>query len=1006
MLLRGELDWIVMKAIEKDRIRRYETANGFAMDISRYLADEAVQACPPSTTYRLKKFARKHKQLLGTLSLVAATLLVATCISIWLAVWAFRAEKASVRLAAEKTELAKGNAALAASERQQRMRAETEKALANRNQYIAHMQQVRLEWNNNRVGRVLELLDKYRTPKQGEIDLRGWEWYYWDRMCHLDLRTLKGHDGAVNSVAFSHDGALIASAGDDGTVRIWKSATGDLIRTLQAHQGQVTSVAFHPKDNRLASAGVDKQVLIWDAVVGTKMSALEHEGMVSCLAFDRSGGFLATATSSPVNSELEYTRNVWDLSNAERKHRFVGRSRVQSVLFSKDDTQLICAATPAIEVWDLAAGTKTERQLHGDLGDNNLSFKPALDLALSADGLEVLSGAEDGTAKVWLLEEGKELRRFLNHDQVVTSIDSHPNRKLAVSGSTDQTLRVWRTMTGDEELVLRGHTGSVTDVAFSPGGFRIASSSRDGTIKIWDSAASMDARYVLVEDFCHFLSMRFQDNSSQLVYARFSGTGDETTQWAEVQDMVAQDRLTKIEKGHDSWIRAVTLSPNGSLIATGGGTRVLIREFPSGRTVHRLDDLKPVVNDGLVFSANNELLMVKGRQFDPDKQELVYECRVYDVKTADLLHTVPNRCVALSPGGNVIAACEPESEISILDARTGSNFSKLPAGQKTTALLFSDDGAFVGAASENGLRIWQVSSGTEQVHIRGAGQCLAIDSEAERVFSMPDRETLKVWNLVSGDEMCSISAPMRNVYSTVSLSSDRKLLAFSALPYPMLLDLRANTDELSIERESEALAAQLLSYPLSDTPWVVVPRTEILLKLQGLNCVTEAIKTRCAQLIQKVFTKSAAGLQYGGAAAYLLDGADAHEPGLQNAEKLATPEQLREALEYSERALEILPDDPLVKAVRGAVLCDAGRHEESIPFLETAYKERARFDARMGAMFLAFQAKAKFHLGLVEEAQDLLEKAKADGGARQPDAIKQIKIVESLLTNSPSQPNK
>ena len=64
-LVRGELDWIVMKALEKDRNRRYETANGFAMDVQRYLADEPVQACPPSARYRFRKFARRNRRALA-----------------------------------------------------------------------------------------------------------------------------------------------------------------------------------------------------------------------------------------------------------------------------------------------------------------------------------------------------------------------------------------------------------------------------------------------------------------------------------------------------------------------------------------------------------------------------------------------------------------------------------------------------------------------------------------------------------------------------------------------------------------------------------------------------------------------------------------------------------------------------------------------------------------------------------------------------------------------------
>src|SRR5262249_4599578 len=76
-LVRGELDWIVMKALEKDRNRRYETANGFALDVQRYLADEPVLACPPSAGCRLRKFARRNKRALATAALVGVVLLAA-----------------------------------------------------------------------------------------------------------------------------------------------------------------------------------------------------------------------------------------------------------------------------------------------------------------------------------------------------------------------------------------------------------------------------------------------------------------------------------------------------------------------------------------------------------------------------------------------------------------------------------------------------------------------------------------------------------------------------------------------------------------------------------------------------------------------------------------------------------------------------------------------------------------------------------------------------------------
>src|SRR5207237_10447079 len=82
-LVRGELDWIVMKTLEKDRNRRYETANGLAQDVQRYLSDETVEACPPSAWYRFRKFARRNKTTLGTGTIVAAALVVGTAIATW-----------------------------------------------------------------------------------------------------------------------------------------------------------------------------------------------------------------------------------------------------------------------------------------------------------------------------------------------------------------------------------------------------------------------------------------------------------------------------------------------------------------------------------------------------------------------------------------------------------------------------------------------------------------------------------------------------------------------------------------------------------------------------------------------------------------------------------------------------------------------------------------------------------------------------------------------------------
>lgn len=120
-LVRGELDWIVMKALEKDRNRRYETANGFALDIQRYLGDEAVLACPPSAAYRFRKFARKNKTLLGASAAVAVALVVGLLATSWQTYRAMHAEK-----------LAEFNARQAMSNAQEAIAERDEKVIAYR----------------------------------------------------------------------------------------------------------------------------------------------------------------------------------------------------------------------------------------------------------------------------------------------------------------------------------------------------------------------------------------------------------------------------------------------------------------------------------------------------------------------------------------------------------------------------------------------------------------------------------------------------------------------------------------------------------------------------------------------------------------------------------------------------------------------------------------------------------------------------------------------------------
>ncbi|HLJ97721.1 MAG TPA: serine/threonine-protein kinase, partial [Gemmataceae bacterium] len=228
-MFRRELDWIVMKALEKDRNRRYETTSAFAADVERYLHDEPVQACPPSVVYRFRKFARRNKGALMTTSVVAFAVLLAVA-----------------GLGASTVQVWRANNELSGSLERE-----------HQNSYYQRIALAEREWSANNLGRVEQLLEECPA------DLRGWEWHYLKRLRHQTLSPL-GHEHTLQCVVFSPNGQCLASGSRDGVIKVWDAHTGQLLRTFRAGQNMIRGVAFSPDDARLAAACSDGRVKIWD----------------------------------------------------------------------------------------------------------------------------------------------------------------------------------------------------------------------------------------------------------------------------------------------------------------------------------------------------------------------------------------------------------------------------------------------------------------------------------------------------------------------------------------------------------------------------------------------------------------------------------------------------------------------------------------------------------------------------------------------------------------------
>jgi hypothetical protein len=407
-LLQRDLDWIVMKALQKDRTRRYQTASDFARDIERYLHDEPVEARPPSLADRVAKWFRRHRPLVGSAAVFLVLSTIGLAISTLLIAGAYEAknhqltatEKAE-QFAREQEGIAKQQEATAqkqatlAREQQRLAQEQKEEAVRQReisdsNLYVAHMRLAQHDWQLGQISRLHEMLDSH-IPQPGRPDLRGWEWYYYLSLCHREVMTLFGNSSGVTSAAWSPDGTRLALACSDGEVRIWNVATRQRILTLALTTGKYYGnhlLAWSPDSKRLASGDPERTVKVWDLATGKGIFTFgELNGPVESVAWSPDGSRLASG-------ERRNWARVWDVATGRELLKLRHSGKVNSLAWTPEDNRLATASSAQrISIWDVT----TEREaltLQGLRGEiNSVSWSP--------DGNQLASAGEDGTLKVW-----------------------------------------------------------------------------------------------------------------------------------------------------------------------------------------------------------------------------------------------------------------------------------------------------------------------------------------------------------------------------------------------------------------------------------------------------------------------------------------------------------------------------------------------------------------------------------------------------------------------------
>lgn len=279
----------------------------------------------------------------------------------------------------------------------------------------------------------------------------------------------------VSGVAFSgRDGSILAAASADNTIRGWFTKTGKPAFTLRGHHGAVTTVACSPDGESLLSGSRDRTVKLWNIRRHDDDLTLRASAGCTSIAFSPAGAYLASASRDQAMRIRIMT------TGKMHKWQHLPES-VNGLAFSPDGVQLACAGDDGgIRVREVTSGRKT-LHLRGHSG-------PAHAVAFDLSSNRLASAGEDGTIRIWDIARGRETLCLTGHEGAVHAVSFSPDGSSVISAGADGTVRVWDADTGRQRVALGDHEGPVYAVAFHPDGRRLATAGQDEVIRVWDVA--------------------------------------------------------------------------------------------------------------------------------------------------------------------------------------------------------------------------------------------------------------------------------------------------------------------------------------------------------------------------------------------------------------------------------------------------------------------------------------------------------------------------------------